>query len=89
MDEQHRVPGLDPSIAARRLDVEIREVRAAMALVASSRSSRVRFTGLRFGPELLKRLRADADRDGLRLVEEPWPDDAGCNLSVQASDDSR
>jgi hypothetical protein len=89
MDEQHRVPGLDPSIATRRLDVEIGEVRAAMALVATGRASRVGLTGLRFGPELLERLRGEADRAGVRLVEEPWPDDAGCSLSVEASDASR
>jgi hypothetical protein len=86
MDEQHRVPGLDPSIATRRLDIEIREVRAAIALVASGSSPRVRLTGLRFGDELLEGLRDDADRDGVRLVAEPWPDDAGCNLSVEALD---
>jgi hypothetical protein len=89
MDEQRGTRGLDRSIVRGRLDVEIGEVRAAMALVASGTASRVRLTGLRFGRQLLERLRDDADRDGLRLVEEPWADDAGCDLSVEASYESR
>jgi hypothetical protein len=84
MDEHHDARGLDGTVATRRLDIEIRELRAAMALVASGSSPRVRLTGLRFGNELLRRFRDDADRDGLRLVEEPWPDDAGCNITVEA-----
>ena len=86
MDEQHESRGLDRSVATRRLDIELREVRAAMALVASGSYPRVRLTGLRFGGELLRCLRDDAAREGLRLVEEPWPDDAGCNITVEALD---
>jgi hypothetical protein len=86
MDEQHRVSGFDPAIAARRLDVEIGEVRAAITLVARGTSSHVRLTGLAFGDELIERLTAEAARDGVHLVPEYRPEDAGCDISVVARD---
>jgi hypothetical protein len=86
MDEDRTPQGLDPAATRRRLDLEIGEVRAAILLVKSGTSSHIRLTGLAFGDELIGRMRADAAREGVDLVPEYRPEDAGCDISVVARD---
>jgi hypothetical protein len=86
MDDRDSAPGLDPVTVRRRLDAEIGEVRAAVLLVKSGTSSHIRLTGLAFGDELIGRLRDDAAREGVDLVPEYRPEDAGCDISVVAHD---
>jgi hypothetical protein len=86
MDDHDKASSIDGSAVRRRLDVEIGEVRAAIALVARGTSSHVRLTGLVFGDALIARLSAEAARDGVRLVPDYRPEDAGCDVSVVARD---
>ena len=66
---------------------EVAEVESAIALVASGQASRVTLTGLKFGEQLARRFRAEARSRGLRLEPLPWPEDAGCDLTVRRIDE--
>jgi hypothetical protein len=77
---------LDRDETRRRLEREIEEVTAGIALVASGSASRVSVSGIRFGEELIERLRGEAERNGIVLVAEPWPEDSGCDLVIRRID---
>lgn len=83
MDDEDR---LDEAAALQRLEVEMRELRAAIDLVEVDAAARVSLTGLCFGEQLLRRFRADATRRGVRLEATWWPEDAGCDLIVRRGD---
>ena len=77
----------NPEETRRRLTSEVAEVEGAIALVASGAASRITLSGLRFGEEVAKRFRADAQSKGVRLDPLPFPDDAGCDLIVRRTDE--
>ena len=82
MDDEER---LDAAVAERRLELELREVRAAIDIVEVDAAECISLTGLRFGEQLLRRLRAEAARKGVRLEATWWPEDSGCDLLVRRS----
>lgn len=77
----------DPEETRRRLTSEVAEVEGAMELVASGAASRITLSGLKFGDELARRFRMDAQSRGLRLEPILWPEDAGCDLIVRRIDE--
>ncbi len=77
----------DPEETRRRLTSEVAEVEGAIALVASGSASRITLGGLRFGEQVAKRFRADAQSRGVRLDPIPFPEDAGCDLIVRRIDE--
>ncbi len=83
----HQPPAPDSEETRRRLASEVAEVESALALVASGQASSVTLTGLRFGEQLARRFRAEAHSSGLRLEPLPWPEDAGCDLTVRRIDE--
>jgi hypothetical protein len=78
---------IDPDETRRRLASEITEVEAAITLVASGSASAVTLTGLRFGEQVTQRFQAEASARGVVLDPIFWPEDAGCDLTVQAIDE--
>jgi hypothetical protein len=79
--------GSDPEETRRRLTSEVAEVEGAIALVASGSASRVTLTGLKFGEQMARRFRAEAQSKGVALDPLPWPEDAGCDLIVRRIDE--
>jgi hypothetical protein len=77
----------DPEETRRRLTSEVAEVESAIALVASGSASRITLTGLKFGEQVAKRFRADAQSKGVHLDPIPFPEDAGCDLIVRRIDE--
>ena len=77
----------DPEETRRRLTSEVAEVESAIALVASGAASRITLSGLKFGEEVAKRFRTDAQSKGVRLDPLPFPEDAGCDLIVRKIDE--
>lgn len=69
-----------------RLQSELEETEAAIALVASGSASRVTLTSFRFGEELVAGLQSRAAGRGVVLEAIPWPEDAGCDVVVRAID---
>lgn len=67
----------------RTLEIEMRLVRDAIAMVASGSSPRVVLAGLRFGEALLASGRLQATEAGVRLVPLWMPDDAGADIAVE------
>jgi hypothetical protein len=67
----------------RTLDIEMRLVRDAIAMVAGGASPRVVLVGLRFGEALLVSGRLQATEAGVRLVPLWMPDDAGADIAVE------
>jgi hypothetical protein len=67
----------------RTLEIEMRLVRDAIAMVASGGSPRVVLAGLRFGEALLVSGRLQATEAGVRLVPLWMPDDAGADIAVE------
>lgn len=67
----------------RTLEIEMRLVRDAIAMVASGGSPRVILAGLRFGEALLASGRLLATEAGVRLVPLWMPDDAGADIAVE------
>jgi hypothetical protein len=67
----------------RTLEIEMRLVRDAIAMVASGGSPRVILAGLRFGEALLASGRLLASEAGVRLVPLWMPDDAGADIAVE------
>ena len=86
-DPAHVMATPDPEETRRRLTSEVAEVESAIALVASGAASRITLSGLKFGEEVAKRFRADAQSKGVRLDPLPFPDDAGCDLIVRRTDE--
>jgi hypothetical protein len=86
-DPAHVTATPDPEETRRRLTSEVAEVESAIALVASGAASRITLSGLKFGEEVAKRFRADAQSKGVRLDPLPFPDDAGCDLIVRRTDE--
>jgi len=84
-DHPTRAP--DSEETRRRLTSEVAEVESAIALVASGQASSVTLTGLKFGEQLARRFHAEARLMGLRLEPLPWPEDAGCDLTVRRIDE--
>lgn len=76
-----------PEETLRRLTSEVAEVEGAIVLVASGQATRVTVSGLRFGEALAARFAADAGAKGVRIDPLPWPDDAGCDLTVRRIDE--
>ncbi len=68
---------------ARTLEIEMRLVRDAIAMVAGGGSPRVVLAGLRFGEALLASGRLQAAEVGVRLVPLWMPDDAGADIAVE------
>ncbi len=84
-----RATGADASerqTTAQRLSSEIREVRAAIALVRSGAATTVSLAGLRFAEPVVRELTAEAERDGIALEPIYWPEDAGCDVTVRRLD---
>jgi hypothetical protein len=77
----------DPEETRRRLTSEVTEVESAIELVGSGAASRITLSGLRFGEQLARRFRAEAQSQGIRLEPLPWPEDAGCDLIVRRIDE--
>jgi hypothetical protein len=77
----------DPDETRRRLTSEVAEVESAIALVASGSASRITLSGLKFGEQLARRFRAEAQSKGVRLDPLPFPEDAGCDLIVRRTDE--
>jgi hypothetical protein len=71
---------------ARKLERELAEVAAAIALVRAGRAVGVSLTNLRFGEEVLRQIRARGADSGVRLEPIPWPEDAGCDIDVRRID---
>ena len=67
----------------RTLEIEMRLVRDAIAMVASGGSPRVVLGGLRFGEALLASGRLLATEAGVRLVPLWMPDDVGADIAVE------
>jgi hypothetical protein len=65
------------------LDRELAEVEAAIALVGSGAAAEVSLTNLRYGEEVLRQIRARGADRGVVLEPIPWPEDAGCDLTVR------
>ena len=74
--------GFEATETRRRLAQELGDVRAAIALVAGGRATRVSLSGLRFGQELLAACGDEAARRGVVLEPSWWPEDAGCDIRV-------
>jgi hypothetical protein len=83
----HSIGESDPEETRRRLTSEVAEVEGAIELVASGSASRITLTGLRFGEQVARRFRAEAQSKGIRLEPLPWPEDAGCDLIVRRIDE--
>jgi hypothetical protein len=77
----------DPEEIRRRLISEVAEVEGAIELVSSGSASRITLTGLKFGEQVARRFRAEAQSKGIRLEPLPWPEDAGCDLIVRRIDE--
>ena len=86
-DPAHVTATPGPEETRRRLTSEVAEVESAISLVASGAASRITLSGLKFGEEVAKRFRADAQSKGVRLDPLPFPDDAGCDLIVRRTDE--
>jgi hypothetical protein len=86
-DPAHVTAAPDPEETRRRLTSEVAEVESAIALVASGSATRITLSGLKFGEEVAKRFRADAQSKGVRLDPLPFPEDAGCDLIVRRIDE--
>ena len=86
MNDSDRVP-LDPDMVRRHLDREIGEVRAAILLVSRGAASRVSVSGLDYGDIVRDLLRPEAARARVTIQPEFNLDDAGCDLTVTASDE--
>lgn len=71
---------------AHHLAREVRDVESAIALVRSGAASRVTLTGLRFAEAVVRRLGAEAQREGIALDPLYWPEDAGCDVTVRRTD---
>lgn len=82
MDDGER---LNATVTRHRLELEERELLAAIGLVEVDAAARVSLTGLRFGEQLLRRFRAEATRRGVHLEATWWPEDSGCDLLVRRS----
>lgn len=78
---------LDPDAVRRRLDQEIGEVRAAILLVSRGAASRVSVSGLSYGDIVRVLLHPEAARAQVSIEPDFGLDDAGCDLTVVASDD--
>jgi hypothetical protein len=76
-------PGTDAG--ASRLERELQEVEAAIALVRAGAAAVVSLTGLRFGEAILGRLRATGGDAGVALEPKWWPADEGCDIIVRAA----
>ena len=89
MEREHVAPVAtpDPEETRRRLTSEVAEVEGAMAIVASGAASRVTLTGLKFGEQLARRFRVEAQSKGLHLEPIIWPEDSGCDLIVRRTDE--
>jgi len=84
-----QAPGPDTSddrTTAHRLAGEIGDVESAIELVRSGAASRVTVAGLRFGEQVVPRLRAEAAAVGVLLEPLYWPEDAGCDVTVRRTD---
>lgn len=81
----------DPAAALieRELAREVAEVETAIALVRARAATVVSVANLRFGEEVLDKIRADGGDWGVRLEPLPWPEDAGCDLEVRRVDGPR
>jgi hypothetical protein len=83
----------DPPVAAnteetrRRLSSEVTEIEGAIAMITNGSASRVTLSGLRFGEELARRFRAEAESKGVLLEPILWPEDVGCDLIVRRIDE--
>ena len=77
----------NPEETRRRLTSEVAEVEGAIELVASGSASRITLSGLKFGEQLAKRFRIDAQSKGVRLDPILFPEDAGCDLIVGRIDE--
>jgi hypothetical protein len=86
-DAARRNANPDPEETRRRLTSEVAEVESAIELVASGAASRITLSGLRFGEQMAKRFRADAQSKGVHLDPIPFPEDAGCDLIVRRIDE--
>ena len=78
---------IDPGETWNRLASEVSEVEGAIALVASGSASRVTLAGLKFGEQVARRFRAEAESKGIRIEPILWPEDSGCDLIVRRIDD--
>jgi hypothetical protein len=95
--ERHRTPRpvvrrtrrLDRDDTERRLDVELGDVRAAIALVARGAATRVTVGGLRFGEQVVALLRAEARAKGVVLDPNYWFEDSGCDVIARVADDGQ
>ena len=67
----------------RTLEIEMRLVRDAIAMVAGGGAPRVVLAGLRFGEALLASGRLQAAAVGVRIVPLWMPDDAGADLAIE------
>jgi hypothetical protein len=86
-DQTRPSPTADPEETKRRLTSEIAEVEGAIAMVSSGAASRITLSGLKFGEQLARRFRVEAQSRGLRLEPIIWPEDAGCDLIVRRIDE--
>lgn len=89
MERQATPPGETPDSeeTRRRLASEVAEVESAIELVASGAASRMTLSGLKFGEQVAKHFRAEAQAKGIRLEPILWPEDAGCDLIVRRIDE--
>jgi hypothetical protein len=65
------------------LDPELRQVREAIALVASGGARRATVVGLRLGDALLDRARRDALEAGVRVVPLWRADEDGVDIAIE------
>jgi hypothetical protein len=71
-------------IAARAVELELRLVQDAIALVASGQSRRVVVANLRVGDAILGQAEALARAAGVRIVPLWSTDEAGTDIAVEA-----
>jgi hypothetical protein len=71
-------------IAARAVELELRLIQDAIALVASGQSRRVVVAGLRLGDAILGQAEALGREAGVRIVPLWSTDEAGTDIAVEA-----
>jgi hypothetical protein len=77
----------DPEETRRRLSSEVAEIEGAIAMVYTGAATRIILTGLRFGEELARRFRDEAESKRIRLEPLLWPEDSGCDITVRRIDE--
>jgi hypothetical protein len=71
------------SSVERRLAQELHELSAAIEMVAGGTADRMSLAGLRFGEQVLERLRDEAELRGVTLEPRWWQEDEGCDIVVR------